>query len=138
MNFRKRSAPDVMGFQIAPMVDILLVLLVFFIMTWKVAITENSLEIKVPTAANATKQEPYINRVVVNVRKDGSIILNRQNISREELLEKLTTLSDLYPDHAVIVRGDEETLHRDITAVFDICRAAKIWNIDISTARETR
>ena len=33
MKFRKRTAPHVLGFQIAPMVDILLVLLCFFIVT---------------------------------------------------------------------------------------------------------
>ena len=40
MNFRRQPKPDVFGFQIAPMVDILLVLLVFFIVTWNFSLNE--------------------------------------------------------------------------------------------------
>lgn len=138
MNFRKRSSPALLGFQIAPMVDIFLVLLIFFIMTWNFAISENALDVKVPTATSAAEQESYVNQVVVNVRKDGTIVLNRQTISREALQEKLSALSELYPDHAVILRGDEEVPYRDLVAVLDICRRAKIWNIDFATAAQSR
>jgi len=136
MNFRKQAAPNVLGFQIAPMVDIFLVLLIFFIMTWNVAVHENSLDVKVPVAANADEQEPYVNRVVINVKSDGDIILNKQTLSREQLLEKLSTLSELYPDHAVIIRGDRHAYHESITAVLDICKKAKIYNIDFATASQ--
>ena len=47
MKFRNRPEPHILGFQIAPMVDILLVLLVFFIVTWSFARKENELDVKV-------------------------------------------------------------------------------------------
>jgi biopolymer transport protein ExbD len=134
MNFRKRTPPQLLGFQIAPMVDVLLVLLVFFIVTWHVALSENELDVKVPAAANATPQKPYLNQVVLNIRKDGSVMLNHVPLNPAQLKERLAQLAGLYPDQAVIVRGDEQLPYKDMIAVLDICRAANIWNLIFATA----
>ena len=123
------------GFQIAPMVDILLVLLVFFIVTWNFALTENELDVKVPTASHAAEGKPFVGQVVVNVRKDGGIVFNRKPIAEKELLEKLKSLAELYPDQAVILRGDEGVSYRFIVGVLDICREANIWNVAFATGK---
>jgi biopolymer transport protein ExbD len=41
----------------------------------------------------------------------------------------------LYPDQAVILRGDQAADYRHIVAVLDICRAANIWNVAFATGR---
>jgi biopolymer transport protein ExbD len=135
VNFRARSTPAVFGFQIAPMVDILLVLLVFFIVTWNFAIQENELEVKVPEASQSSESKPYVNQVVLNIKPDGTVVLNRKTLSADELREKLTQLASLYPDQAVIVRGDQNVPYRFIVDVLDICRMANIWNIVFATAK---
>jgi biopolymer transport protein ExbD len=135
VNFRRRAKPEVFGFQIAPMVDILLVLLVFFIVTWNFAISENELDIKIPTASKAKEPQAYVGQVVVNVKPDGSIMMNRKLLSAEELKAKLKDLSKLYPEQAVILRGDQRTNYKSIVDVLDICRNANIWNVAFATAR---
>jgi len=134
MNFRKRAQPQLLGFQIAPMVDILLVLLVFFIVTWNFAITENELDVKVPTATAAKEQQPVANQTVLNVRKNGTVVMNRKELTLDELQKKLTQLSELYPDYAIILRGDEHLSYKDLMAVMDVCRQANIWNVAFATA----
>lgn len=134
MNFRKRAQPALLGFQIAPMVDILLVLLVFFIVTWNFALTENELDVKVPTAAAAKEQQPVANQTVLNVRKDGTVVMNRVPLTLEKLRQKLQTLSELYPDYAIILRADEQLSYKDLMAVMDVCRQANIWNVAFATA----
>src|SRR3954468_16480630 len=109
MKFRTRPQPYVLGFQIAPMVDILLVLLCFFIVTWSFARRENELDVKVPSAQNAKESNPVVNQTVLNVKRDGSVVWNRKQVSREELLSRLKELSGLFPDYAIILRGDEGT-----------------------------
>ncbi len=136
MNLRRRAKPEVFGFQIAPMVDILLVLLVFFIVTWNFALSENELDVKIPTASKAKEAQPYVGQVVVNVRADGTIVFNRKPLSAEELENKLEQLSKLYPDQAVILRGDQRVNYRYIVDVLDICRKANIWNIAFATGKQ--
>ena len=127
--------PQTYGFQIAPMVDILLVLLVFFIVTWNFALTEYDLDVKVPNATQAKQSQSYMDQTVVNVRSDGTIMMNRKQIAPEALQEKLKELAKLYPDYAVIVRGDQMVNYKYIVDVLDMCHAANIYNIAFATGR---
>ena len=135
MKFRKREAPHVIGFQIAPMVDILLVLLCFFIVTWSFARKENELDVKVPAAQSGKEANPVINQTVLNVKKDGQVVWNRKVTTLAELGAKLRQLANLYPDYAIILRGDENVDYKYIVAVLDTCRAANIWNVAFATGK---
>jgi biopolymer transport protein ExbD len=135
MKFRKRSEPAMVAFQIAPMVDILLVLLCFFIITWSMARKENDLEVRVPAAQEGKESNAVINQVILNVRQDGTIIWDRKQVERSALLERLKDLASLYPDYAIILRGDVKTEYERIVEVLDICRQAGIWNVSFATAK---
>ena len=138
MNFRKRAPPQLLGFQIAPMVDILLVLLVFFIVTWNFAITENELDVKVPTAASATEQKVANQPAVINVRKDGTVVMERKELTLDKLREKLRGLSEVDPDFAVVLRGDKQLPFENLVAVMDVCRQANIYNMAFATGTVTK
>src|ERR1700745_1632620 len=127
MNFRKHAEPRVLGFLIAPMVDILLVILVFFIVTWNFALSENELDVRVPTASKANETQPYVGQVVINIAANGTVIVNRQPKSSQELLELLKKLAQLYPDQAVIVRGDQGVEYKHIVEALDISLQGDLW-----------
>jgi biopolymer transport protein ExbD len=136
MKFRRQAEPpQALGFMIAPMVDILLVVLVFFIVTWNFALAENELDVRVPSATKANEPQPYVGQVVINVKSNGSIVVNRQPKTGPELLDQLKKLAQLYPDQAVIVRGDEAVDYKHIVEVLDICRQADIWNVAFATGK---
>ena len=135
MKFRRRAAPNILGFQIAPMVDILLVLLCFFIVTWSFARKENEIDVKVPTEQNSKESNPVVNQTVLNVKADGTVVWNRKIIALPELALKLKELSGLFPDYAIIVRGDERVPFLFIANVLDTCRQANIWNVAFATAK---
>jgi biopolymer transport protein ExbD len=137
MRFRRRP-PDVIGFQIAPMVDILLVLLCFFIVTWSFARKEMELDVKVPAAQSGKEPISAVNQTVLNVKTDGSVIWNRKPVTSAELLSRLQELARLYPDYAIILRGDERTAYRAIVNVLDICREAGIWNVAFATDKQVQ
>lgn len=135
MKFRKRETPVVLGFQIAPMVDVLLVLLCFFIITWSFARKEMELDVKVPTAENAKESNPVVNQTVINVKADGTVVWNRKTVSPPELLERLKQLSADFPDYAIILRGDKNAKYEYIVDLMDICRQANIWNVAFATGK---
>ena len=135
MKFRRHQEPSVIGFQIAPIVDVLLVLLCFFIVTWTLTRRENELDVKVPIAKNDQASNPKTNQTVLNVKRDGTVVMNRKQVSRAELVSRLSELSDLFPDYAIILRGDEGTEYKNIMAVLDTCREARIWNVAFASSR---
>lgn len=136
MNFRTRTLPEPKGFLIAPMVDILLVLLGFFMLTWTFARYETELDVQVPTAKEGKESRRSVGEVIINVKADGSIVINHRVLSPEELTSMLAKISQLYPDQAVILRGDEKVDYRHIVQVLDICRGTNIWNVAFATSKQ--
>lgn len=135
MKFRSRSEPVTVAFQIAPMVDILLVLLCFFVITWSMARKENELDVRVPAAQAGQESNPVVNQTVLNVKADGTIVWDRKQIAKDSLQDKLKSLAALYPDYAIILRGDVKTDYEHIVQVLDICRQAGIWNVAFATSK---
>ena len=129
MKFRRRAQLSPLGFQIAPMVDVLLVLLCFFILTWNFARKEMELDVKVPTAENGGEPSLDINQTVLNLKADGSLVMNTKVVTYDELFEKMAALSKINKDYAIILRGDENVPYKYVARVLDVCRGAGIWNV---------
>src|ERR1700758_1395897 len=107
MNLRGRAPLHHPGIQLAPLVDVLMLLLIFFLLTWNAARTENELDIKVPKASSAKEKAAPIGDVVVNVKVDGTMTVNKRTLTPPELTDLLKGVVQSYPDQAVIIRGDE-------------------------------
>jgi biopolymer transport protein ExbD len=136
VNFRKRINQENLGLQLAPMIDVILFLLVFFLLTWNMARYESDLSIRVPTAKNGSESKQLPGEVILNVQKDGSITLNRRVVNETELKEILMGIVKQYPDQPVVVRADENVSYKHVVKLLDVCRAADIWNIAFATNKE--
>lgn len=135
MNFRGSIQNNAPGFQIAPMVDIVFLLLIFFLVTWNFSRSETELDVKVPKAREGKETRRSVGEVILNVKANGTVVMNRRPMNSEELQETLQKIASLYPDQAVILRGDENTDYRHVVEVLDICRRANIWNVAFATSR---
>ena len=133
MNFRRRIRTEPMGFQIIPIVDVILLLLIFFVSTWTYAHWETELNITVPTAKEVTKTPRTPGEIIINVGRAGEVVLNRKTLTDDELRSVLVRIAKQFPDQPVIVRGDETTAYKFIVRVLDICRQADIWNVAFAT-----
>jgi biopolymer transport protein ExbD len=135
MNLRSRATPVHPGIQLAPLVDVLLLLLIFFLMTWNAARSENELDVKVPKASAAKEKTAPIGDVVVNVKADGNVVVNRRTLTGPELTELLKSLVRLNSEQAVVIRGDEVGAYKNIIGVLNICTEAGITNVAFATAK---
>ena len=123
------------GIQLAPLVDVLLLLLIFFLLTWNAARTENELDVKVPKASAAREKSAPIGDVVLNVKADGNVVVNRRTLAGPELTELLKSLVKLNSEQAVVIRGDEAGAYKNIIDVLNICTEAGITNVAFATAK---
>jgi len=135
MNFRGSIQNNAPGFQIAPMVDIVFLLLIFFLVTWNFSRSETELDVKVPKAREGKETRRAVGEVIINVKTNGTVVMNRRQMNPTELQDTLQKIASLYPDQAVILRGDENTDYRHVIEVLDICRRANIWNVAFATSR---
>ena len=137
MNLRRRITQDPIQLQLAPMIDVILFLLCFFLLTWNLARYEQDLEVKVPVARNGTPPKELPGEIIINLRSNGTVELERTTLSLAQLQEKLSAIGSVDPDHeqAVVLRGSEDVEYKYVVKVLDICRAAKLTNIAFATNR---
>jgi biopolymer transport protein ExbD len=135
MNLRSHAPLQHPGIQLAPLVDVLLLLLIFFLLTWNAARTENELDVKVPKASAAREKSAPIGDVVVNVKADGTVTVNKQIKTLAELGEQLKELVKLFPEQAVVIRADEAGAYKNVVGVLNTCTEAGITNIGFATAK---
>ena len=135
MNLRSHAPLQHPGIQLAPLVDVLLLLLIFFLLTWNAARNENELDVKVPKASAAKEKSAPVGDVVVNVKADGNVVVNRRPLTGAELTDLLKSLVQLNTEQAVIIRGDEAGAYKNIIGVLNICTEAGITNVAFATAK---
>jgi biopolymer transport protein ExbD len=135
MNLRGRAQLHHPGIQLAPLVDVLLLLLIFFLLTWNAARNENELDVKVPKASAAKEKSAPVGDVVVNVKADGNVVVNRRTLTSAELTDLLKSLVQLNSEQAVIIRGDEAGAYKNIIGVLNVCTDAGITNVAFATAK---
>lgn len=135
MNLRRRINQEPIQLQLAPMIDVIMFLLCFFLLTWNLARYEQDLAVKVPTAKNGEEPKQLPGEVIINLRADGTVVLERTTLSYEQLQQKLTAISSIYPEQTVVLRGAEEVPYKWVVKTLDVCRAAKLTNIFFATNR---
>jgi len=116
---------------ITPLLDLAFVLLVIFIITTLPPVTDE--ELKLPSASKHLKEQPP-KATYISVAADGGIYLNKAKYaSAADMLQPLVDLRTSDPDLNVIVRGDARAKYKDIRSVLDICQAANVPKVDLST-----
>jgi len=129
MKFSQKVVQEPMTLQLAPFIDVILFLLVFFLLTWNISRYEAELSVSLPTAEQAETSTRMPGEILINVDQTGNIIVNRKQLQPAELKAILTQVTTDFPDQAVILRADRDTAYQNVIRVIDICRAARVWNI---------
>jgi biopolymer transport protein ExbD len=73
--------------------------------------------------------------VVVNVKADGNVVVNRRTLTGPELSELLKSLVQLNAEQPVVIRGDEGGAYKNIVGVLNICSEAGVTNVAFATAK---
>ena len=123
--------------QLAPMIDIVFLLLIFFIVTWQFTRSETELNVSVPTAEEGSELNRPKGEIIINVLPDGTIRVEGLTVNLPQLHEKLSAIAKQYENQPVRIRGDGQVAYQRIVEVIDTCQKAGIWNISFATQRPT-
>ena len=134
MKFRDNQPPPT-GFQLAPMIDVVFLLLIFFIVTYQLSDYETELEVSVPTAEEGATTTRHYLEEIINIRSDGTIVMEKQVYTLDELQAKMERLARVNKNQPIRIRGDADTRYQDVVNVIDRCRKAGIWNVSFATQK---
>ena len=115
-----------------PMIDIVFLLIIFFMVGTKFTELERKIALEVPQVNDVAALAPAPEKRVVNVYRDGRISLDEQFVTIDELKTRLSAAHSEYQDLGVIVRGDAQTPLQNVATVFGACRNAGIAELGIS------
>lgn len=121
--------------QLAPMIDILLLLLSFFIISFQFSRSETELNVSVPTAQEGAEPDRQRGEIIINVMPDGSLRVEGGTLDLQQLQSKLAAIAKQFENQPVRIRGDGAVPYQRIVEVIDTCQKAGIWNISFATQR---
>ena len=136
MKFSNRQ-PEPAGMQLAPMIDIVFLLLIFFIVTWQFTRSETELSVSVPTAEEGADPQRQRGEIVINILSDNSIRVEGLTVSLSQLQQKLSLIAQQHENQPVRIRGDGAVAYQRIVEVIDTCQKSGIWNISFATQKPT-
>jgi biopolymer transport protein ExbD len=139
---RKRRRIDTDGdpeFQVAPMVDVLLVLMLFFMAITTTELLKKDPSLKLPDAKNAVKPKDHKNEIVVNVKWDSLnnvatfVIDQKAYPTADDLQDVLASLHARKPAGYIVIRADKNTEYSNIADLMNACASAGISTVSFAT-----
>ena len=136
MRFVRRNRSRAPQLALTSMLDVIFLLLCFFVTVSVFSQWESEISIKLPTAETAVEPDRLPGEIVVNLRKDGAVVVNGKQLELAELQARLKRVSEVFPGQPVIIRADKDLAYDRLVKTIDACRAADIWNFSLATEGE--
>lgn len=129
MEFGGRKKID-MRVDIAPLVDIVFLLLLFFLLTSQF-IKQPGMKVELPRAKEARAQD--MQDIVVAVTKDERYFLNGEPLRLEELKGRLCLRIENNDRKIVIIKADKKVALQPVVTVMDYAKQCRAEGVTIST-----
>lgn len=126
---KQASGGDEQQIDLTPMLDVVFIMLIFFIVT-ATFIKLPGLDVVRAPADNATGLKPSM---LVALGSDGTIWINREEVDPRFLKSRITTLYAENPNGAMVIQADEESKVEQITQVADAAKEVGVVSIQIGT-----
>ncbi len=117
---------------VTSMIDVILVLTIFFMVATKFRDDERNLNLRVPVVGQAGALTTAPDPKVVNVYQDGHVSLGPTPVTLDELTQNLASAHSQYKKLTVLIRGDKLATHGRMTEVYNACQRAGITDLAIS------
>lgn len=125
---RERKAPEIM---LSPMIDMIFLLLVFFIVSSLNMAEIKTIPIRLPVAENTVVQDK--NTFTVTVKKDGSLYLEDNKIDRKTLIDQAVAKHKVDENFAVLIRGDGDADYKLVIKLMDDLKGAGVLRFGLAT-----
>ena len=128
----KTDGIDEPELNLTPMIDIVFLLIIFFLVGTEFAedksVEEKStlLPIELPTSSTQSSLTPGPDPVMVSITKTGELYYNEDKVTLGELEDKLKAAKENYDDTAVIIAGDGQAYLQIVVDVLRVCEQIQI------------
>jgi biopolymer transport protein ExbD len=126
-----------LGFNMTPMIDVVFLLIIFFLVSSHLAKQEVQLQLPLPTAKSGNRRvEDDAPRLTINVLSDGTLLLAGRRVAPAQLATRLRDrLKELGPGLQVRIRSDRDAPYRFVNPIMLACLREGIWDVSFAVYR---
>lgn len=119
---------------LTPLIDVVFLLLIFFLVTSEFEEEERRLNIVLPTATSAVPMTSKPREIVVDIDAGGDVYLSGQPTDLVELQRLLRVAVASNPtNQSVVIRADRSTSFQPVVNVMDLCNQSGINDYSVTT-----
>jgi len=126
MLLKVEEPPLTPAIELTPIIDMVFLLLIFFLVATTFHQSEREMQIALPIAASSAPISAMTRDMIINIDADGQIILGGRKIDVEALRATVKEAVAMNADQKVTVRGDKRTAYANIVRVLDVCKSSGI------------
>lgn len=112
--------------ELMPLIDMVFLLLIFFLVATTFRQEEREMKVSLPYAESSGPISAALKDMIVNVTKEGSIIVGGQELEDDAFRDMITESVERNSNQKVTIRGDRDASYSAIVRVLDICKASGI------------
>jgi len=117
MRFKKQQASSVPEVNLIPLMDVLMSVLTFFIITSMSLTSQNLANIKLPGAGSGATEQKTPEQLIVGLDKEGKLLLKGETINSAKLAKEMSSFLAENPQGAVVLKADKELPYQEVVKV---------------------
>ena len=111
---------------LTPMIDIVFLLIIFFMAGTKFSEIEQQFNIELPRSADLAPLSSAPDPIIVSVTQAGRIYIGGSAVTLAELKTRMEAARENFDQQTVLIRGDGESMYQSIIDVMNVCHQAQI------------
>jgi biopolymer transport protein ExbD len=131
MKAKIEETEEEIGVQMAPLIDCVFLLLVFFLVAATLKKPHKELELQLPHSAAAAKVATRYDTLVIEMSKDGEVYIESEPMTKELLNEKLHAVADKTPRRRVRIDADRRTAVQHVVRLLDHLQFVGLNNVGV-------
>ncbi|MDA0657512.1 MAG: biopolymer transporter ExbD [Planctomycetota bacterium] len=138
MPVRLRKTDSIASISMTPLIDVVFLLLVFFLVATRFDAEERRMDVMLPSAAEAQPMISQRRELVINIDQAGTVFLGSHSILGGSLMELLQKAVGNRPlEQSVVIRADRRCNWESVVRVMDACHAVGVRDIYPVTTGES-
>ena len=129
----KKRGEETTGLMLSPMIDMIFLLLIFFIVSAMYMTESNAIQVKLPKSATGALQNTELFNVTV--KEDGSYWLKNSAVDERALINRIKEGAREDKNFAVIIRADERAPYGYVIRLLDILKKEGVHKVSLATDR---
>ena len=131
MKLKRRIFLEKGRLDIAPLIDVIFLLLIFFMLTSSF-IFQPGIKINLPQAI--TSEVIHRENLIIIVTEDDSLYINERSIDQDELLSRLKIAAK--ESKPILIKADRRSSLGKVVEIWDLCRSEGVEKINIATSQK--